>query len=293
MSDARDVMSSRKPPAAPGQGNLIDDDRHWGERVAGPAAGVAEFAGWIGAAIRRADLSEARERLARARGRWPAVDWTSLEVEILTMGRDYRKASVAIATALAAARNAPGAAFLAELKAEMDAMDAIATRIAGRDRQQSPNDLTVYAINLDENPDRWDRISRLTRPRPLRRVAGVPGRYLADGLMQRFGAQVSASFKGTLGCFLAHYAAWEAHLKSGEAHALILEDDCLPLVDIPASAAALELPEAFDICFLTTALGRVAAADLPPHGISFVADFVGQFVRVAGCGRPMRRHGFT
>jgi hypothetical protein len=290
--------SSGQPPSSQGHVSLAEADRRLSDAVAAPGAGVQDFVDWILSAIRRGDLVEARLRLKRARARWGSMNWAPLEGEVMMMGRDYRRASSLIAAALLTTRDPREAALLKELKFEADLMGSVAARIKSLEQHADSDDLAIYAINLDENTERWDRISRLASPRPLRRVAGVPGRYLADGVLKRLGPQVSPGFKGTLGCFLAHYAAWEAHLKSTEPHALILEDDCLPLIDIPRSGASLMLPTGFDICFLTNGLGRLGreealAEALPVHRplADSVAKLAPHLEAPGGYGYVLSRRG--
>jgi len=55
--------------------------------------------------------------------------------------------------------------------------------------------------------------------------------------------------KGTLGCFLAHVAAWERFRASVFDHGLFVEDDVKVAIDLPPSVAALDLPPDYDLCF--------------------------------------------
>jgi hypothetical protein len=255
-------MSEKKSPRVQArslfkQGAWSEADRVLSAAAAAPESSVQDTVEWVKSAALRGDFPETAQRLKHARSRWKTVNWAPLEGKTLLMSRDYGRASSLIVAALLTVRDPQEAAVLKDLKLESDLMKSVVARLSAAEQHAAPGDLGVYAINLDENVDRWDRISSLVRPRSLRRIAGVPGRCLADGIMVRFGPQVSPQFKGTLGCFLAHFAAWETHLKSVEPYALILEDDCLPLIDIPESSAALMLPEDFDICFLTSGVGKV------------------------------------
>ncbi len=56
--------------------------------------------------------------------------------------------------------------------------------------------------------------------------------------------------RGTLGCFLSHAAAWEAMLDRGDAHCLFVEDDVIPLLDLPATLETLAVPPGFDLLFV-------------------------------------------
>ena len=93
----------------------------------------------------------------------------------LLMGRDCRRASSLIASALLMVRDPQEAVVFKDLKFESNLMNSIVARISAAEQRAAPGDLGVYAINLDENVDRWDRISSLVPPRSLRRIAGVPG----------------------------------------------------------------------------------------------------------------------
>lgn len=291
-------MSNGKPSSSPGCESLAEADLRLSYAIAAPDATIQDFVGWIFSAVRRGDHAEASRRLKHARSRWNAINWTPLEGEVLMMARDYQRAASLIATALLTVRDPQEAEHLKQLKHEAELMRRVAAGIRSRAVQESAEDLAVYAINLDENTERWDRITRLARPRALRRVGGVAGRYLADGVVKRMGAKVDPALKGTLGCFLAHYAAWEAHLRSGEPHALILEDDCLPLIDIPRSGAALMLPTDYDICFLTNGLGSRghdtdSGDPLPVHRplAPVVASLAHGLVAPGGYGYVLSRRG--
>ena len=108
----------------------------------------------------------------------------------------------------------------------------------------------IAAINLDRNTDRWAALRAqfgACRP-PLFRVAGVEGSRLPPPAIARLGAD--PAMPGTLGCFLGHAAAWAAMLARGLDHCLIVEDDVIPLFDLPARWGVFGLPESFDLCFV-------------------------------------------
>ncbi|MDT7951691.1 MAG: glycosyltransferase family 25 protein [Acetobacteraceae bacterium] len=116
-----------------------------------------------------------------------------------------------------------------------------------------PASVASYAIgfvNLDRNPEREAELRRQfagSAP-PLHRSAGVEGRRLPAAAVERLGGDTQ--MRGTLGCFLSHAGAWEAMLARGDRHCLIVEDDVIPLLDLPANLAGLALPEDFDIVFV-------------------------------------------
>ena len=118
----------------------------------------------------------------------------------------------------------------------------------------------VLVLNLDRNPDRWEELQRQFRGcrAPVHRLAGVEGARLAPPAVQRLTGQADAP-RGTLGCFLSHAAAWQAVLDRGLSHALVVEDDVMPLVDLPAR---ITLPPGYDVCFANSRLNRRADAAL-------------------------------
>jgi hypothetical protein len=113
----------------------------------------------------------------------------------------------------------------------------------------------VYVINLDSNAERMDEIRRQFAGAPvaLRRQAAVEGSRLPAALVQRLTGSASAP-RGTLGCFLSHAAAWAALVASGDSHGLILEDDVVPLLDLPPKLGGLGIPNGFDLCFVNDRL---------------------------------------
>ena len=120
-------------------------------------------------------------------------------------------------------------------------------------RLQPSRDRETYSIafvNLDRNPEREAELRRQfagSAP-PLYRSAGVEGRRLPAAAIQRLGGD--PQMRGTLGCFLSHAGAWEAMLERGDAHCLMVEDDVIPLLDLPAGLDGLGLPDAFDLVFV-------------------------------------------
>ncbi|MGI4798762.1 MAG: glycosyltransferase family 25 protein [Janthinobacterium lividum] len=120
-------------------------------------------------------------------------------------------------------------------------------------RIKPSRDLGTYSItfvNLDRNAEREAELRRQfagSAP-PLYRSAGVEGRRLPAAAIQRLGGD--PQMRGTLGCFLSHAGAWEAMLERDDAHCLIVEDDVIPLLDLPTGLDGLSLPEAFDLVFV-------------------------------------------
>ena len=128
----------------------------------------------------------------------------------------------------------------------------IAARFAAaRQAPDAAPDYAVFAINLDELAERFATLRRqFPHETPaLLRVPGVKGRYLPDVATARLADPLAAKQKGTLGCFLAHVAAWERFRASAFSHGLFVEDDARVAFDLPPTLAALDLPPGFDLCF--------------------------------------------
>jgi len=108
----------------------------------------------------------------------------------------------------------------------------------------------VAFINLDRNPDREAELRRQFghSRAPLHRFAGVEGGRLNTAAVRRLGGD--PQMRGTLGCFLSHVGAWEAMLARGDAYCLFIEDDVIPLLDLPATLGAFPVPYGFDLLFV-------------------------------------------
>lgn len=108
----------------------------------------------------------------------------------------------------------------------------------------------IAFVNLDRNPEREAELRRqFAGSAPaLHRCAGVEGRRLPEAAVRRLGGD--PYLRGTLGCFLSHAGAWEAMLERGDAHCLIVEDDVIPLLDLPASLNDFGLPAGFELVFV-------------------------------------------
>ena len=113
----------------------------------------------------------------------------------------------------------------------------------------------VLVLNLDRNAERWAELQRqfATCRAPLHRLPGIEGSRLATPAVQRLTGQADAP-RGTLGCFLSHAAAWQAVLDRGLPHALVVEDDVIPLLDLPATIGVL--PPGYEICFVNDRLDQ-------------------------------------
>lgn len=121
----------------------------------------------------------------------------------------------------------------------------------------------ILALNLDRNAERWDELRRqfATSQAPLHRLAGIEGARLAGPAVQRLTGDAQAP-RGTLGCFLSHAAAWQAVIDRNLAHALVVEDDVIPLIDLPAR---IVLPPDYAVCFANDRLDAGMEPDLTAH----------------------------
>ena len=164
--------------------------------------------------------------------------------DIARQRRDWATAATAFAEA---GRLAPSAAYAAQ--------HAAALRYQSLELPQGAP-YPILAINLDRNPERMDELRRqfAASAPPLQRIPGIEGARLATAAVQRLTGRADAP-RGTLGCFLSHAAAWQYVADRAIPQALIVEDDVIPLIDLPATIA---LPPGTDICF---ANDRIE----PPH----------------------------
>ncbi|MGI4978473.1 MAG: glycosyltransferase family 25 protein [Janthinobacterium lividum] len=186
-----------------------------------------------------ADLGALRARAERmlAEGGEAAV-LHGLLGHVATQQRDYAAAAAHLALSDAPDRAARGAV----LAAYRDA--------AGRLGAAGGPGYAVAVINLDRNPERMVELRRAfagSAP-AVHRIAGVLGSALPDEEVRRLGGD--SGMRGTLGCFLSHVAAWRWVLDEGVSHCLVVEDDVMPMLDLPAGLGGLGLPAAFDVCFV-------------------------------------------
>jgi len=176
--------------------------------------------------------------------------------DVAAQRRDWAGAEAGFSAALAAKPEQSEYAFKREtarmylrLKPTLDEPSAAGGRGVGGEAEPSA-DYPVLFLNLDRNPERAAELSRQfanSAPR-LQRIPGVEGGRLTASAVRRLGAD--PAMRGTLGCFLSHAAAWEALVASADPFALIIEDDVIPLLDLPPSLSAVNLPPGFDLCFL-------------------------------------------
>ncbi len=115
----------------------------------------------------------------------------------------------------------------------------------------------IAVVNLDRNTERRAWAERLFGHgvAPLLRIPGVEGSRLPLPAVRRLlGAPSDPALRGTLGCFLSHAAAWESMTLRKLDHLLVIEDDVIPLLDLPARLGPLGLPAGYDICFVNDRL---------------------------------------
>ncbi len=160
--------------------------------------------------------------------------------DMLTQARDHAGAATAYA------RDPHPDARARETQAR-DAQDRTEWLQAAPEFGPAPH---IAVINLDRNAARLAELDgNFAACRPPRfRVPGIEGSRLPAAAIARLGGD--PAMRGTLGCFLAHAAAWEAMLAHDLAYCLIVEDDVIPLFDLPERWGMFALPDALDLCFV-------------------------------------------
>ncbi len=134
---------------------------------------------------------------------------------------------------------------------------------------------SIAILNLDRNPERLlETQAQFAACRmPRLRVPGVEGARLPRPAVLNLGGDPSR--RGTLGCFLAHAAAWEMMLADGLSHCLVVEDDTMPLLDLPERWGIFELPEWLDLCFVNDRMAPRAVT--PAFSLLTTAEAIEQF----------------
>lgn len=197
-----------------------------------------------------ADLAELRARAERLlAGTADAAAVHGLLSHIAAQQKDYAGAAAHLSLSDAPDRESRGAAL------------AVYRHMAewiSRAPESGPS-YAVAVINLDRNPGRMtDLRHSFSRSAPaLHRIPGVLGSALPDAEVRRLGGD--PGMRGTLGCFLSHVAAWRWMLAQGLSHCLVVEDDVMALLDLPAGLGVLDLPAEFDICFVNDRLQPASA----------------------------------
>ncbi len=176
----------------------------------------------------------------------------ALDADVARQRRDWIRAAVGFA---AARRLDPNNS---EYSAKLNA--ALMYQRVGAWFAEQPMHGDAYGIavvNLDRNTERRAWIERLFGhgPAPLFRIPGIEGSRLPLPSVQRLlGAASDPALRGTLGCFLSHAAAWESLALGTLDHLLVIEDDVIPLLSLPARLGPLGLPPGYDICFVNDRL---------------------------------------
>ncbi len=130
---------------------------------------------------------------------------------------------------------------------------------------------TVLVLSLDRNDERWAELQRQFAGcrAPVLRLAGIEGGRLAPPAVRRLTGQADAP-RGTLGCFLSHAAAWQAVVDRNLPHALVVEDDVIPLVGLPGTVGALPLPPDYELCFVNDRLDHATGPVLTAQPLTDV-----------------------
>ena len=127
----------------------------------------------------------------------------------------------------------------------------VARTVAARPDEGEP--LAVAVINLDRNGERREWIGRMFPG--VHRIPAVEGSRLPAAAVSRLLSQPGdEGGRGTLGCFLSHAAAWDWARIQGLPHLLVIEDDVIPLMDLPRTVGPLGLPPGYDLCFVNDRL---------------------------------------
>ncbi len=140
-------------------------------------------------------------------------------------------------------------------------MNMVASHIDAKTIAPGGRPLGLFAINLDRSPQRWAEIERGfgNLPWPVTRVKAVDARSSAEGVLAVRGTALTKppqalgwnAHRNRLfmlteeACLAGHVMAWRQFLASDFEHAIILEDDAVPLEGFEAVIAGL-LASGFD-----------------------------------------------
>ena len=216
------------------------------------------------------DLDALHGRATAMLRRWPDhAPLHALRADLARQRRDWPAAAESFAIALR----------LDPANAEYDAKRRAALvyqRVGAWLQEQPPHGdaYGVAVVNLDRNTERYAWTERLfgCGPVPLHRVPGVEGSRLPNPAVHRLAGD--SAMRGTLGCFLSHAAAWDSMAARGLRHLLVIEDDVIPLVELPPRLGPVGLAPGYDICFvndrLEPRLDPDAAMRPSPHRLADV-----------------------
>ena len=246
------------------------------------AGGRAEslYREWVRIASLRNLPKIAKERLSRAEALIPQSNWSLARALVHRRAREFREALIALERLRPLLTTDVQRQELAELERDLVQSQEFAEGFARRDEAGPRIPYEAFGINLDLDGDRWQQLTaQFGASAPaLRRVPGVPGRYLPDVAVGRLGKRVSSQLKGTLGCFLGHVAAWEAFLATEHQAALVVEDDTTFRYALPQSVTAFGVPENYDYCFISAGMAA-SAGPRPGAATEFVSVPVAQAIR--------------
>lgn len=132
--------------------------------------------------------------------------------------------------------------------------------------------LAIAVINLDRNSERRAWIERMFPG--VHRLPAVEGSRLSVAAVARLLSRPGdEGGRGTLGCFLSHAAAWDWARMQGLPHLLVIEDDVIPLLDLPATVGPLGLPPGYGVCFVNDRLEpRIDPADIDAPTVRPLAE---------------------
>ena len=195
------------------------------------------------------DLAPLRARAQKVLGAQPTNP--RLHALLGDVARQQRDWLVAEARFAEAHRRDPAHPEYADKRDAAALYRRVARTLAARPDGGAPYATAV--INLDRNTERRSWIERLFPG--VHRIPAVEGSRLPAAAITRLLSQPGdANGRGTLGCFLSHAAAWDWVRTSGTPHCLVIEDDVIPLLDLPARTGPLDLPPRYDICFVNDRL---------------------------------------
>ena len=203
---------------------------------------------YIDAALARLELESARSQLDDYARRHPSVDQRHLVL------REYAYSFLLgdFATAGSIARSLRPRGTRWDGPALQLARGAdFSGKIEKRWQAAKPKrrDYDIFAINLDSDTLRMERVKKQLDGIDYVRVPGVKGAYLPNYVLGAVSHNEGTQLKGTMGCFMSHVMVWEKVVASGR-NALVLEDDASVIVGLPPRLSGLKVPDDFDLVFV-------------------------------------------
>ena len=114
----------------------------------------------------------------------------------------------------------------------------------------------VYVINLQDRPDRWQKINKnfSNTSLELTRWEAVNGKELSEDKIERIATPTCQKIcsPAMIGCWMSHFSIWNNIVKNEEDNVLILEDDAYPVdgFDQKLKAYWSEIPKDWDVVYL-------------------------------------------